>query len=60
MTTKAQARKNLKKAAKAHKEKVRQPVTIEFQNEHIPTILKWILAVLPGTNICTRPVPQNM
>lgn len=32
--------KVLKKAAKAHKEKVRQPVTIEFQKEHIPTILK--------------------
>ena len=31
MTTKAQAKKNLKKAAKAHKEKVRQPVTVEFQ-----------------------------
>lgn len=40
MTTKAQARKNLKKAAKNYKEKVRQPVTIEFQKEHIPTILK--------------------
>ena len=40
MTTKAQARKNLKKAARAYKEKVRQPVTVEFQDEHIPTILK--------------------
>jgi hypothetical protein len=40
MITKAQARKNLKKAAKNYKKKVRQPVTIEFQNEHIPTILK--------------------
>jgi hypothetical protein len=40
MTTKVQARKNLKKAAKNYKEKVRQPVTIEFQKEHIPTILK--------------------
>ena len=40
MTTKAQARKNLKKAAKNYDKKVRQPVTIEFQNEHIPTILK--------------------
>lgn len=33
MTTKAQAKKNLKKAAKSYKEKVRQPVTIEFQNK---------------------------
>lgn len=40
MTTKAQARKNLKKAAKNYEKKVRQPVTIEFQKEHIPTILK--------------------
>lgn len=40
MTTKAQARKNLKKATKAHKEKVRQPVTIEFDERHITTILK--------------------
>lgn len=40
LTTKAQAKKNLKKAAKAYKEKVRQPVTIEFQKEHIPVILK--------------------
>lgn len=40
MTTKAQARKNLKKAAKAHKEKVRQPVTIEFQEEHLSVIIK--------------------
>jgi hypothetical protein len=40
MTTKAQAKKNLKKAAKAHKEKVRQPVTIEFDERHIPTLLK--------------------
>jgi hypothetical protein len=32
--------KVLKKAAKAHKEKVRQPVTVELQEEHIPTILK--------------------
>ena len=40
LTTKAQAKKNLKKAAKAYKETVRQPVTIEFQKEHIPTILK--------------------
>jgi len=40
MITKAQARKNLKKAAKEYDKKVRQPVTIEFQNEHIPTILK--------------------
>ena len=40
MTTKAQAKKNLKKAVKNYREKVRQPVTVEFQNEHIPTILK--------------------
>jgi hypothetical protein len=40
MTTKAQARKNLKKAVKAHKEKVRQPVTIEFQKEHLAVLLK--------------------
>jgi hypothetical protein len=40
MTTKAQARKNLKNAAKNYDKKVRQPVTIEFQKEHIPTILK--------------------
>lgn len=40
MTTKTQARNNIKKAAKAYKEQVRQPVTIEFQKEHIPTILK--------------------
>jgi len=40
MTTKSQARKNLKKAVKAHKEKVRQPVTIEFDERHIPTLLK--------------------
>jgi len=40
MTTKAQARKNLKKAVKAYKEKVRQPVTVELQEEHIPTVLK--------------------
>ena len=32
--------KALKKAAKNYKEKVRQPVTIDFQEEHIPTILK--------------------
>lgn len=40
MTTKAQAKKNLKKAAKAYKETVRQPVTIEFDERHIPTLLK--------------------
>jgi hypothetical protein len=40
MTTKAQAKKNLKKAAKAYKEKVRQPVTIEFDERHISTLLK--------------------
>jgi hypothetical protein len=40
MTTKAQARKNLKKAAKAHKEKVRQPVVVEFQAEHLAVLLK--------------------
>jgi hypothetical protein len=34
------SKKNLKKAVKNYKEKVRQPVTIEFQKEHIPTILK--------------------
>jgi hypothetical protein len=32
--------KALKKAAKNYKEKVQQPVTIDFQEEHIPTILK--------------------
>ena len=32
--------KALKKVAKNYKEKVRQPVTIDFQEEHIPTILK--------------------
>ena len=31
MTTKAQARKNLKKAAKEYDKKVRQPITVEFQ-----------------------------
>ena len=40
MTTKAQAKKNLKKAAEDYYKTVRLPVTIEFQNEHIPTILK--------------------
>ena len=40
MTTKAQARKNLKKAAKNYKEKVRQPVTIEFRAEHLAVLLK--------------------
>jgi hypothetical protein len=40
MTTKAQARKNLKKAAKNYEKKVRQPVTIEFDERHLPTILK--------------------
>jgi hypothetical protein len=40
MTTKAQARKNLKKAAKNYKEKVRQPVTIEFDERHIPTLFE--------------------
>ena len=40
LTTKAQARKNLKKAAKACKEKVRQPVTVEFDERHITTLLK--------------------
>jgi hypothetical protein len=38
MTTKTQARKNLKKAAKAYKESVRQPVTVELQEEHISVI----------------------
>ena len=32
--------KVLKKAAKLYKKTVKQPVTIEFQEEHIPTILK--------------------
>ena len=32
--------KALKKAAKLYKKTVKQPVTIEFQEEHIPTILK--------------------
>jgi len=40
MTTKAQAKKNLKKAVKSYKEKVRQPVTIEFDERHISTLLK--------------------
>ena len=40
MTTKAQAKKNLKKAAKNYDEKVRQPVTVEFDERHIPTLLK--------------------
>jgi hypothetical protein len=32
--------KTLKKAVKNYEKKVRQPVTIDFQEEHIPTILK--------------------
>ena len=40
MTTKAQARKNLKNAAKNYDKKVRQPVTVEFDERHLPTILK--------------------
>ena len=40
MTTKAQAKKNLKKAAKNYDKKVRQPVTIEFDERHISTLLK--------------------
>ena len=43
MTTKAQARKNLKKAVKAHKEKVRQPVTVEFQEEHISVLFRSLI-----------------
>jgi hypothetical protein len=40
LTTKAQAIKNLKKAAEDYYKTVRLPVTIEFQKEHIPVILK--------------------
>jgi hypothetical protein len=32
--------KALKKAVKNYKKKVRQPVTIEFDERHLPTILK--------------------
>lgn len=40
MVTKAQAKRNLKNAAKDYKEKVRQPVTVEFQEEHLNVIIK--------------------
>jgi len=40
MVTKTQARKNLKKAAKNYKEKVRQPVVVEFQEEHLNVIIR--------------------
>jgi hypothetical protein len=40
MTTKAQAKKNLKKASKNYDKKVRQPVTIEFDERHLPVIAR--------------------
>ena len=38
--SKAQVRKNLKEAHKDYKKKVKQPVTVEFQEEHISVLIR--------------------
>jgi hypothetical protein len=43
MTTKAQARKNPKKAVKNYKKKVRQPVTVELQEEHMSVLFRSLI-----------------